>query len=137
MQVHEKTPKCIGALCYIVRRSMKEITVAIIPQTSMDLTNDRIDLTPPAMFLFSVMATHAVGNLHVVRGPNDSNGHGYFYLRLYPSGHVLPAYIVGSARSFGNGNNDLVCVVCNYPEVGLVLVAEDLLNLFHRYGADL
>merc|ERR1711860_128502 len=35
---------------------------------------------------------HAVGNLHVFKGPDDFNG--YFYVRLYWTGFGLPANIV-------------------------------------------
>ena len=40
------------------------------------------------------MIIHAVGNLHVFLGPDDFNGYGYFYVRLYPSGFGLPANLV-------------------------------------------
>jgi hypothetical protein len=46
------------------------------------------------MFLFVFIIIHAVGNLHVFLGPNDFNGYGYFYVRLYPTGFGLPANIV-------------------------------------------
>merc|ERR1711904_440464 len=38
----------------------------------------------PGVILFNVKAyIHAVGNLHVFIGPDDFNGYGYFYVRLY------------------------------------------------------
>jgi len=40
------------------------------------------------------MVIHAVGNLHVFLGPDDFNGYGYFYVRLYWTGFGLPANIV-------------------------------------------
>merc|ERR1719174_3487827 len=40
------------------------------------------------------MIIHAVGNLHVFLGPDDFNGYGYFYVRLYWTGFGLPANIV-------------------------------------------
>merc|ERR1712007_350122 len=40
------------------------------------------------------LVIHAVGNLHVFLGPDDFNGYGYFYVRLYWSGFGLPANIV-------------------------------------------
>jgi hypothetical protein len=46
------------------------------------------------MFLFVFIIIHAVGNLPVFLGPNDFNGYGYFYVRLYPTGFGLPANIV-------------------------------------------
>merc|ERR1711966_360767 len=49
------------------------------------LTKDRKGLTRSAMFLFVFIIIHAVGNLHVFLGPDDFNGYGYFYVRLYPT----------------------------------------------------
>merc|ERR1712031_130011 len=89
-----RIPGCFGALCYMVLGFMKEIVFTIFPQTNITLTNDRIGLTRSAMFLFLFMIIHAVGNLHVFLGPDDFNGYGYFYVRLYPSGFGLPANIV-------------------------------------------
>merc|ERR1711990_415208 len=60
----------------------------------MGLTNDRIGLTRSAMFLFVFIIIHAVGNLHVFLGPDDFNGYGYFYVRLYWSGFGFSANIV-------------------------------------------
>jgi len=44
------------------------------------------------LILFIVI--HAVGNLHIFKGPDDFNGYGYFYVRLYWTGFGLPANIV-------------------------------------------
>merc|ERR1712050_169535 len=74
----------VGALMYMVLGFMKEIT----------LTKDRVGLTRSAMFLFVFIIIHAVGNLHVFLGPDDFNGYGYFYVRLYWSGFGLEANIV-------------------------------------------
>ena len=30
-----------------------------------------------------VIVVHAVGNLHLFKGPDDLNGYGYFHVRLY------------------------------------------------------
>jgi len=46
------------------------------------------------MFLFVFIIIHAVGNLHVFLGPDDFNGYGYFYVRLYWTGFGFPANIV-------------------------------------------
>merc|ERR1712032_1336508 len=45
-------------------------------------------------WLFVFIIIHAIGNLHVFLGPNDFNGYGYFYVRLYWTGFGLPANIV-------------------------------------------
>lgn len=37
---------------------------------------------------------HAIGNLHLFLGPDDFNGYGYFYVRLYWTGFGLNANIV-------------------------------------------
>jgi hypothetical protein len=54
----------------------------------------RIGLTRSAIFLIFFIVIHAVGNLHVFLGPDDFNGYGYFYVRLYWTGFGLPANIV-------------------------------------------
>merc|ERR1712187_1108711 len=44
-------PGWIGAFCYMVLGFLKEIIFTIIPQTNVQLTNDRVGLTRSAMFL--------------------------------------------------------------------------------------
>merc|ERR1711939_870612 len=56
--------------------------------------NDRAGLTRSAMFLIVFQIIHAVGNLHVFLGPDDFNGYGYFYVRLYWTGFGFNANIV-------------------------------------------
>merc|ERR1712216_342998 len=55
---------------------------------------DRVGLTRSAILLILFIVIHAVGNLHVFAGPDDFNGYGYFYARLYWTGFGLPANIV-------------------------------------------
>merc|ERR1712048_1471695 len=83
MSKHGKIPGFMGALIYMVIGFMKEILFTIVPQKNLSLTNDRSGLTRSAMFLFVFIIIHAVGNLHVFLGPDDFNGYGYFYVRLY------------------------------------------------------
>merc|ERR1712107_920659 len=88
---------CCGALAYMVFAFMREVVLTIFWQGSLTLApakNSRIALTRSAMFMFLFIVIHAVGNLHVFLGPDDFNGYGYFYVRLYPSGFGLPANIV-------------------------------------------
>jgi len=94
MDGHGLIPGWIGALCYMALGFMKEILFTIVPQTNVQLTNDRVGLTRSAMFLFVFIIIHAVGNLHVFLGPDDFNGYGYFYVRLYWTGFGLQANIV-------------------------------------------
>jgi hypothetical protein len=89
-----KIPGCIGALAYMVLGFMKELLFTIVGQQNIVLTNDRVGLPRSAMFLFVFIIIHAVGNLHVFLGPEDFNGYGYFYVRLYWTGFGLPANIV-------------------------------------------
>merc|ERR550525_825400 len=84
----------IGALIYMVLGFLKEIIFTIVPQKNISLSNDRVGLTRSAMFLFVFIIIHAVGNLHVFLGPDDFNGYGYFYVRLYWTGFGLEANIV-------------------------------------------
>ena len=41
-----------------------------------------------------VIVVHAVGNLHLFKGPDDFNGYGYFHVRLYCTGLGFQANIV-------------------------------------------
>merc|ERR1712137_1075978 len=77
---------CCGALAYMVFAFMREVIFTIFWQKSLTLAsakNSRIALTRSAMFMFIFIVIHAVGNLHVFLGPDDFNGYGYFYVRLY------------------------------------------------------
>merc|ERR1719493_522392 len=94
MEGEGRIPGWIGAICYMVLGFMSEILFTIVPQKNVVLTNDRIGLTRSAMFLFIFIIIHAVGNLHVFLGPDDFNGYGYFYVRLYWTGFGLQANIV-------------------------------------------
>merc|ERR1719188_619902 len=94
MEREGKISGWFGALCYMVLGFMKEIIFTIFPQKNITLTNDRVGLSRSAMFLFVFLIIHAVGNLHVFLGPDDFNGYGYFYVRLYFTGFGLPANIV-------------------------------------------
>merc|ERR1719166_923585 len=94
MEGEGRIPGWIGALCYTVLGFMKEILLTIIPQKNVVMTNDRVGLTRSAMFLFIFIIIHAVGNLHVFLGPDDFNGYGYFYVRLYWTGFGFDANIV-------------------------------------------
>merc|ERR1719230_276901 len=58
------------------------------------ISSDRTGLTRSAILLVLFMVIHGVGNLHVFMGPDDFNGYGYFYVRLYWTGFGLPANIV-------------------------------------------
>jgi len=53
-----------------------------------------LGLTRSAIFLIVFIIIHAVGNLHVFLGPDDFNGYGYFYVRLYFTGFGAPANCV-------------------------------------------
>lgn len=83
-----------GALCYMVLGFMKEIIFTIFPQKNIVFNNDRVGLTRSAMFLFVFIIIHAIGNLHVFLGPDDFNGYGYFYVRLYWTGFGFQMNIV-------------------------------------------
>eukprot|EP00811_Abedinium_folium_P026317 NODE_3861_length_1971_cov_55.816161.p1 GENE.NODE_3861_length_1971_cov_55.816161~~NODE_3861_length_1971_cov_55.816161.p1 ORF type:complete len:539 (+),score=113.85 NODE_3861_length_1971_cov_55.816161:1-1617(+) len=70
------------------------LTPYVIQSTLAIDTKDRRGLTRSAIFLIFFIVIHAVGNLHIFLGPDDFNGYGYFYVRLYWTGFGLPANIV-------------------------------------------
>ena len=49
-------------------------------------------MVPSSFFFFIVV--HAVGNMHVLKVPDDFNVYGYFYVRLYWTGFGFQANIV-------------------------------------------
>merc|ERR1712013_135716 len=71
-----------------------EVCATIFTAKNFKISNDRKGLTRSAIFLILFIVIHAVGNLHVFKGPDDFNGYGYFYVRLYWTGFGLPANIV-------------------------------------------
>merc|ERR1711953_1526788 len=71
-----------------------EVCATIFSVKNFKISNDRVGLTRSAILLILFMVIHAVGNLHVFMGPDDFNGYGYFYVRLYWTGFGLPANIV-------------------------------------------
>jgi hypothetical protein len=73
---------------------LREVIYTIFAQKNINFTNDRLGLTRSAIFLIVFIIIHAVGNLHVFLGPDDFNGYGYFYVRLYFTGFGVPANCV-------------------------------------------
>lgn len=71
-----------------------EIVKTIFTVKNFKFTGDRTGLTRSAVFIIFFMVVHAIGNLHVFGGPDDFNGYGYFYVRLYWTGFGLEANIV-------------------------------------------
>merc|ERR1719218_352485 len=71
-----------------------EVCATIFTANNIKLSSDRKGLTRSAILLVLFMVIHGVGNLHVFMGPDDFNGYGYFYVRLYWTGFGLPANIV-------------------------------------------
>merc|ERR1719265_2497781 len=71
-----------------------EVGATIFTAKNIKITGDRKGLTRSAILLILFIVIHAVCNLHVFMGPDDFNGYGYFYVRLYWTGFGLPANIV-------------------------------------------
>merc|ERR1740117_415078 len=94
MEGEGKIPGWFGSVVYMAMGFLKETILTIFGQNTIQFTNDRVGLTRSAMFLFVFIIIHAVGNLHVFLGPNDFNGYGYFYMRLYWTGFGFSANIV-------------------------------------------
>jgi hypothetical protein len=84
----------IMAAWNLIVAMLYEVCATVFSAKNLKLTNDRVGLTRSAIFLIFFIVVHAVGNLHVFKGPDDFNGYGYFYVRLYWTGFGLPANIV-------------------------------------------
>merc|ERR1719181_2600195 len=87
-------PGYIGGCIFCLFAVLKEVVFTIFSQKNISFTNDRLGLTRSAIFLIVFIIIHAIGNLHVFLGPDDFNGYGYFYVRLYFTGFGAPANIV-------------------------------------------
>ncbi|CAE8717849.1 unnamed protein product [Polarella glacialis] len=83
-----------NATWYLFVSILYEVGATIFKVNNLKLSNDRVGLTRSAILLILFIVIHAVGNLHVFKGPDDFNGYGYFYVRLYWTGFGLPANIV-------------------------------------------
>ena len=68
-----------------------EICATIFSAKNFKISNDQTGLTRSAVFLIFFIVVHAVGNLHVSKGPDDFNGYGYFYVRLYRTSFGFPS----------------------------------------------
>merc|ERR1712032_80616 len=84
----------IAAGWYLMISVLWEVCATIFSAKNFKISNDRVGLTRSAILLILFIVIHAVGNLHVFLGPDDFNGYGYFYVRLYWTGFGLPANIV-------------------------------------------
>jgi hypothetical protein len=84
----------LSAAWYLLLSVLWEVCATIFTAKNFKLKNDRVGLTRSAILLILFIVIHAVGNLHVFMGPDDFNGYGYFYVRLYWTGFGLPANIV-------------------------------------------
>merc|ERR1711972_200370 len=82
------------ATWYLWLAILYEVCATIFTTKNIKLSSDRTGLTRSAILLILFIVIHAVGNLHVFMGPDDFNGYGYFYVRLYWTGFGLPANIV-------------------------------------------
>merc|ERR1712232_337 len=79
---------------YLILAILYEVCATIFTCKNIKISNDRMGLTRSAILLILFIVIHAVGNLHVFKGPDDFNGYGYFYVRLYWTGFGLNANIV-------------------------------------------
>merc|ERR1719387_2980866 len=78
----------------LILAMLYEVCATVFSAKNFKISNDRVGLTRSAILLVLFIVIHAVGNLHVFKGPDDFNGYGYFYVRLYWTGFGLPANIV-------------------------------------------
>merc|ERR1719160_1774614 len=91
---HETHLSWITAIYLMVMSFLKEIVMTIFSTIPIKIEGKREAVTRSAFFLILFMVVHAIGNLHFFLGPDDFNGYGYFYVRLYWTGFGLNANIV-------------------------------------------
>merc|ERR1711862_706700 len=84
----------VAAGWFLMLAVLYEVCATIFSCKNLKVSNDRLGLTRSAILLILFIVIHAVGNLHVFKGPDDFNGYGYFYVRLYWTGFGLNANIV-------------------------------------------
>jgi len=84
----------LAAGWFLMLAVLWEVCATIFTAKNFKIKPDRIGLTRSAILLILFMVIHAIGNLHVFMGPDDFNGYGYFYVRLYWTGFGLPANVV-------------------------------------------
>ena len=91
----ELTNEYDGTALWVMAFSfIKQVCKTIFCTGNIKFANDRLGLSRSAIFLMFFMVIHADGNLHIFLGPDDFNGYGHFYVRLYWTGFGLPANIV-------------------------------------------
>jgi hypothetical protein len=83
------------AIFCMVMAFMAELVKTIFSAKNFQFTNERTGLTRSAFFMIFFIVVHAIGNLHIFAGPNDFNGYGFFYVRLYWTGFgIVEANII-------------------------------------------
>jgi flavocytochrome c len=112
----------ISAAWVLLKTIIYEVCATIFSASNIKFvgqgTEGRIGLTRSAIFLIFFIVVHAVGNLHVFLGPDDFNGYGYFYVRLYWTGFGLPANIVEEYVLLSALLHVLVAVKRTWPKIG-------------------
>merc|ERR1719272_862959 len=91
---HDDHTSIVDAAYHMVCAFLREILLTIFSAVPVKISGDRGSVTRSAFFLIMFQVIHAVGNLHVFLGPDDFNGYGFFYVRLYFTGFGLNANIV-------------------------------------------
>merc|ERR1711976_647265 len=142
----------VFAAWYLMLAVLFEVCATIFANKNFKISNDRMGLTRSAILLILFIVIHAVGNLHVFMGPDDFNGYGYFYVRLYWTGFGLPANIVeeyilpsillhvtaGLAKTWGRigSKGSIIDGNLNLGMTGVVLLVFMTIHLFQfRFGA--
>jgi len=91
---HEEHASLMDSIYHMVASFLRELLMTIFSTLPVSISGDRASVTRSAFFLILFQVIHAVGNLHVFLGPDDFNGYGYFYVRLYWTGFGFNANIV-------------------------------------------
>ena len=104
-----------------------EVAATIFRNKIFKLDGVRKGLTRSAILIILFMVIHALGNLHVFMGPDDFNGYGYFYVRLYWTGFGTSANIVELYVALGIMLHAFVGLRRTYNKVGACGLRNSLL----------
>ena len=91
---YAKQSACLFAAGSLVLAVFWEVCGTIFSTKNFGMNNDRVGLARSAVLLVVPIVIRAGGRLHVFMGPDDFNGHGYFYVRTSWTGLGLPTSTV-------------------------------------------
>lgn len=73
----------VWALYHMAYTMIYAIAATIFSTNAITINKGRDGLTKSAMFMIFFLFIHALGNMHVFKGPDDFCGYGYMFVRMY------------------------------------------------------